>query len=318
MRALITGVGGFVGGFLAKHLIESGDEVFGTIYSGNARAYALPLTEIKTFQIDLSDTAKTIDLVNSIKPDVIYHLAGIAFVPEAEENFDRVLRSNVLATSNVVRAAHLLGRPTKVVFVSSAEVYGKVSPDQIPISEGVPPQPANNYSLTKLMSEEVVHRYARGNTISAVIVRPFNHIGPRQDPRFVASSFARQVAQIKLGIVPPVMKVGNLEAKRDFSDVRDIVRAYRLSATKGSGIYNLGVGHSCAVRLILETLVKFVDQKISIESDPSRMRGPEVPEIYSDCSKAFKDLGWKTEIPLERSLRDTFDFWVDFESKARS
>ncbi|NDC39640.1 MAG: NAD-dependent epimerase/dehydratase family protein, partial [Proteobacteria bacterium] len=223
---------------------------------------------------------------------------------------DRVLKINVGATNNLARACHLLERKTRFIFISSAEVYGRISPGDLPIREELSPNPANNYSLSKLMAEQVMRRYQQGGYVLPVIARPFNHIGPGQDVRFVASSFARQLAAISRGKNPPQIQVGNLSARRDFSDVRDIVRGYRLLAQKGEGIYNFGSGHAVPVSQVLDMLIKASGLTVSIVQDQSRMRAAEVPEIVGSHAKATRELGWKPEIALEQSLEDMFAHWV--------
>jgi GDP-4-dehydro-6-deoxy-D-mannose reductase len=167
------------------------------------------------------------------------------------------------------------------------------------------------------MAELVVERYGRQG-LKHSIARPFNHIGPGQDPRFVASNFALQLARVARGLTPPVLEVGNLEARRDFSDVRDIVRAYRLIATGHTGIFNLGSGRSYSIQDLLDTLIEISGCAVEIRQDKNRMRGPEVPELFGSSSRAEQVCGWKPEIPLRRSLEDTFRYWYDSLGKKAS
>jgi GDP-4-dehydro-6-deoxy-D-mannose reductase len=265
--------------------------------------------------VDITDAGSAAELIQRSRPEVVYHLAGISFVPEAEQNFDKTLLVNVGGTNNVLRQAHLFSKETKVVFVSSAEVYGQVKPDDLPIRESTPLRPANNYSLSKRMAELLAERYVRQGALKCTIVRPFNHIGPGQDPRFVASSFAQQLARIALGKAPAVMRVGNLEARRDFSDVRDIVRAYRLLAQGPDGVFNLGSGVPRSIQSLLDTLIRVSGVSVKVEQDPARMRGPEVPELFTSFAKAESAVGWKPSISFERSLEDIYRHWHDVESK---
>lgn len=304
MRALVTGASGFVGQHLVHHLLSCGDEVIGAIKPGQSAS--LPIEQIP---LDVTDSKSVLYLVGDVKPDVIYHLAGIAFVPSAEEDFSQALLVNVGGTNNVFRAAHLLDRGIKVIFVSSAEVYGRVTPKDIPVNESVPFRPANNYSLSKRMAELVADRYLNAGQISGVIMRPFNHIGAGQSNQFVASSFAWQLSQIAKGKREAVIKVGNLTPKRDFSDVRDIVSAYRLAAEKGSGVYNLGSGKAFEIQEILDTLIQISGLDVKIEQDPSRMRPSEVPTLYVDNSKAKQELGWTPMYSLKESLQEVYNYW---------
>jgi GDP-4-dehydro-6-deoxy-D-mannose reductase len=302
-RALVIGANGFVGRHLITHLKELGDEVVRAGLNGTGSL------EDDFLSVDITDSRSVRSVVQQIMPDVTYHLAGIAFVPEAEEDFDRVLRINVAGTANVVRQCHLLEKKTSLVFISSAEVYGSIKPEDLPLRETTPIKPNNNYSLSKRMAEMIVERYARAGHLSCCIVRPFNHIGPGQDRRFVTANFALQLARIAHGKADPILRVGNLEARRDFSDVRDIVRGYRLLSQTRGGLFNLGSGRASSVQTILDTLIEVSGVRVEIVQDPERMRGPEVPELYGSCVKIQEACGWAPEISLRRSLQDVYQYW---------
>lgn len=304
-RALVIGANGFVGRHLVTHLNELGDEVVRAGLNGGGSL------KDDFLSVDITDARSVRSVVQQVKPDVTYHLAGIAFVPEAEEDFDKVLRINVAGTANVVRQCHLLEKRTSLVFISSAEVYGSIKPDDLPLRETSPIKPSNNYSLSKRMAEMVVERYARADHLSCCIVRPFNHIGPGQDHRFVTANFALQLAKIAHGKADPVLRVGNLEARRDFSDVRDIVRGYRLLSQTRGGLFNLGSGRANSVQTILDTLIEVSGVGVTIVQDPERMRGPEVPELYGSCNKIHEACGWTPEIPLRQSLHDVYQYWSE-------
>ncbi|NLF24793.1 MAG: NAD-dependent epimerase/dehydratase family protein [Deltaproteobacteria bacterium] len=303
MRALVTGAGGFVGQHLVRHLLECGDEVMGVDMRA---APELIDTEYTFRELNVCDGEACARLIGDFKPEVVYHLAAIAFVPEAENNFDRTLSINVGGTNNIVRTCHLLHSGATVLYVSSAEVYGKFEPDKLPLTEEAPLRPANNYSLSKVMGELVLQRYAQDGYVRGVIVRPFNHIGPGQDGRFVASSFAQQLAQIAKGQAEPVLRTGNLEAQRDFSDVRDIVRGYRLVAQKGSGVYNLCSGRAVSIRSMLDMLIQISGLQVRMEKDPSRMRASEIPVMYGSFEKARRELGWQPDHSLESTLTEIY------------
>jgi len=314
MRALVTGAGGFVGRHLVCHLAECGDEVLGVDLQ-NPRNLVEGLSpelqkSVSSITLDISDFEKCSRVISEFKPDIIYHLAGIAFVPEAENNFDRALLVNVGGTNNIIRTCHLLQLGTTIVYISSAEVYGKISQEDLPLSEELQLKPANNYSLSKLMGELVAERYDRFGYVRTVIARPFNHIGPYQNDRFVVSSFAHQLARIAKGKSEPVIRVGNLEARRDFSDVRDIVRAYRLMALKGTGVYNLCSGSPHSIQFVLDTLLEISGLKVEILTDPARMRPAEVPELFGSYARAEKELGWKPEYDIKKTLNDVYDYWL--------
>jgi GDP-4-dehydro-6-deoxy-D-mannose reductase len=309
MRALVTGAGGFVGRYLVTHLQTHGDEVLGITLPDSGRD--MPC---ETDCFDILDLEACRRVISSFRPNVIYHLAGIAFVPEAEEDFQKALNINVMGTNNIFRVTHLLDLECKIIFISSAEVYGKITPSQLPITEDTPLAPANNYSLSKAMAELVAKRYSVSGKVSHVTVRPFNHIGPGQDSRFAVSNFARQLAQIKQKRMPPQISVGNLDARRDFTDVRDIVRAYRLAAVKGKGIYNFASGRSISVRSILDLLITVSGLNVEIKQDPSRIRPIEIPELYADITKAKNELGWQPEFEIRDTLQDIYNYWVEKEA----
>lgn len=310
MHALVTGAAGFVGGHLLDHLFTEGDKVTALVAPGTR-----PRHTVESSEVDITDYRKTLDCITSITPDVIFHLAGMAFAPSAESDFMGALTVNVGGTFNIVRAAHLLDREIPVVLVSSGEVYGRVSAQEVPVKETQPLRPANSYSLTKLMSEQVVSRFEGSSKLKLLTMRPFNHTGPGQNESFVCSNFAKQLAEMKLGKIPSIIRVGNLLPERDFSDVRDIVRAYRLAAVQGHGVYNLGSGTAVPVSKILNELISISGLDVKIESDPERVRPSEVPRLFADISKAERELGWRPKIPLRQTLSELYDFWLRELSK---
>ncbi len=305
MKALVTGATGFVGRHLVRHLLECGDEVLGTYLGEAPQDFPCQL-----LPLDITDSFRCQVLISEYKPDTIYHLAAIAFVPEAEKDFRRTMDINVTGAHNIYRACDVLQQRLSVVFISSGEVYGKVTPDQIPITELTPINPNNNYSLSKAMGELVALRYSTSGLIRPIVMRAFNHIGPGQHRSFVVSSFAEQLAQIKLGKLPPVVRVGNLEARKDFTDVRDVVRAYRLAAEKGAGIYNVGSNKAVAVQELLNTLIDISGVKVTVEIDPLRFRPVEIKEIRCSYEKASQELGWAPQISIRKSLEEAFNLWL--------
>lgn len=309
MRSLVLGAGGFVGTHLVSHLIGEGDDVFsGVQLPGRASVAGRQVV------VDITDPDSVAEAIDTAEPEIVYHLAGISFVPEAEEDFARTLRVNVGGTGHVAHQCAMSEQVRALVFVSSAEVYGAVEPTELPIREGTEPRPANNYSLSKRMAELIVERYGRTGDIRCAIARPFNHIGPGQDKRFVTASFALQLARIAHGLAPAVMQVGNLEARRDFSDVRDIVRGYRLLGLSGRGTFNLGSGRARAVQEVLDTLISISGLQVDIKKDPARLRGPEVRELYGSCDVIREACGWEPRVPFERSLEDVYRYWYDVVS----
>lgn len=297
MRALVTGAGGFVGRYLIEHLQSCGDQVIATSLSDPRE-----LPAVETLAFDVTDPQAAAEIVAKYRPEVIYHLAGISFVPEAESDFEQTLKINVLGTHNLARFCHLTQSGSTLVLISSGEVYGRVSAPDLPLTEQAAVAPANNYALSKAMAELALARYGALGQMRGVVVRAFNHIGPGQDGRFVAASFASQLAQIARQEVPPVIRVGNLEAKRDFTDVRDIVRGYRLAALKGHGVYNLGSGRAVAIKSLLHGLIDISGLRVEISEDPARMRAAEVPEIRCSYERAKRELGWEPQYDLRQTL----------------
>jgi len=305
VRALVFGAAGFVGKHLTEHLQGAGD----TVYLAGIRTSGTPVEN--EFAVDITDAAAVRRVIQEVEPDTVYHLAGIAFVPEAEGDFDRVLSINVGGTAHIIRECHELNARVNFVFASSAEVYGAINAADLPVTESAPARPKNNYSASKQMAELIVERYAREGRVQCSIARPFNHIGPGQEPRFVASNFALQLARIARGEAAPIIRVGNLEARRDFSDVRDIVRAYRLLSTSSGGTFNLGSGKAYSIQYLLDVLIGISGVEVTLETDPERMRGPEVAEVYTSLDKVQSLCGWSPVIPLERSLEDVYRCWFD-------
>lgn len=312
MRALVTGACGFVGGYLVRYLQESKDEVFATYLVKPSSG----LDGCQSAHLDICDPKQCADAVAAYRPEVIYHLAGLSFPPDAEKDFGRALAINVGGTFNVLNAAQQLGPTAKVVLISSAQVYGKSSAQLLPLRESAPLNPADNYSLSKVLTETTALRFSDKKYFSTIIMRPFNHIGAGQRQDFAVSNFAFQLAQIANGLKEPVLKVGNLAAKRDFTDVRDIVRGYRLAAEKGKGIYNLCSGVPVSMQEILERLIRISGLKVTLEQDASRMRASDTPELYGSADKAKEELGWTMRYDLDASLRHTYEHWLKFKDHA--
>lgn len=309
MKVLVTGAEGFAGEHLLSHLLEEGDETMATVFQKED----IPSMKEKGIdvvqQLDVTSLAACEAIVEDVKPEVVIHLAGLAFAPDSEKNFRMALDINVEGAYNILRAGHNLGFENRVIIVSSSEVYGKIPAGELPAREDGPIRPNHNYSLSKAMAELVAARFREGSRIQPIVIRAFNHIGPGQRNEFVASSFAYQLAEIDAGKRKPVMRVGNLSAERDFTDVRDIVRGYRLAAEKGQGMYNLCSGKAIPVQRILDTLIEVSGLDVTIEPDPERMRPSEVPILFGSNEKARQELGWTPAIPLETSLRDVFTYW---------
>ncbi len=311
MKALVTGAEGFVGRHLVRHLLEEGDETAATVFDE-----ARPLDErVWTTPCDVRDRDALESVINEFRPQAIYHLAALSYVPDALADPLPTHEVNALGTLNLLEAAARTCPACRVLYVGTSEVYGPRPPEMMPLVEETPPGPNNPYSKSKLAAEKYCADARRLLGLDVVVARPFNHTGPGQDERFVCSSFARQSAEISLGLREPVVEVGNLEARRDFSDVRDVARAYRLlvigGATGGAAasVYNICSGKAVAIETILEKLLARAGKEVELRCDPARMRPVDTPLYYGSHAKIEKAVGWRPEIDLDRTLGDLFNWW---------
>jgi len=319
VRVLITGYGGFAGGHLADELATNTDwQLWGTVFSAETEGVGDGATGARpgvvVVPVDLRDPRSTRALIESVAPQLVFHLAGQAFVPAAWADPWGTFETNVRMQINLLEAMARRapeGRPARVVVISSNEVYGTVPPDQLPIDERRPLAPANPYATSKAAQDLVAVQYGCSHGMDVVRVRPFNHIGPRQNDRFALPAFARQIAEIEAGARPARLDVGNLDAERDFTDVRDVVRGYRLAAALGRAgdVYNLGSGKPRSIRSLVETLLNLSRVAVEIAPDPARARPSEIPRTWCDASKARHELGWRAEIPFEQTVADVLDEW---------
>ena len=308
MRILITGAAGFVGGHLIQHLQTTTPdaELHGTTVTGYAGDQ---FPEVLFHEIDLRDSEHVTALLDSLHPDQVYHLAAQAFVPRSFEAPWETLENNVRSQLNLLLATIALRLTPRMLVVSSAEIYGPVSPDELPIDESAPFRPTNPYSVSKVAQDMLAYQYHASHDLPLIRVRPFNHFGPGQSERFVAPAFAMQLARIEAGKQEPVIKVGDLTASRDFTDVRDIVRAYHLLMTRGTpgDVYNVASGTVHSAQEILDTLLQISGVNVEVEVDPERLRPVEVPINYGSPHHLQKQTGWKPEIPFEQSLSDILE-----------
>ncbi len=309
MKALVTGACGFVGGYLTRELQGNGHTVLGALYSEKHNC------PTETVPLDITSREDCLKVLSAFKPDIVYHLAGMSFVPAAQKHFDKALETNVYGVYNILDALSELGLTSQFVLASSGEVYGIVRPEDLPLTELSPVRPANAYSLSKAMAEDTVRYFMRRSNSRCYIMRPFNHIGPGQNESFVTASFASQIASIAAGKSEPVMKVGNLEAVRDFMDVRDVVRAYAEVHTSEPGTYNLSSGSSVSIQAILDILLDISGVDVDVQQDPERMRPSEVPEVQGSFDKAYLTFGWKPEIDIETSLKDIYQSWLSYHQQ---
>ena len=311
VRALITGITGFAGGHLAAHLLARGDaEVYGV---ARDRGHKLDHFDspVPVVIADLRDPQAVEEVLLEVRPDHIYHLAAQAYVPTAWRDPWGTFENNVRPELNMLQVIVHRRLPARMLVVASNEVYGAVSPDQLPVKETTLLEPNNPYGVSKVAQDLLARQYFLSHGVDVIRARAFNHLGPRQSPQFVAANFARQIAEAEAGLREPVVRVGNLQAQRDFTDVVDVVRAYALLMEKGrSGeAYNVGSGQPRSVQSLLDTLLSLSSVKIRVERDPARMRPSDVPIIYGDITKLRTDTGWEATIPFEESLRRVLAYW---------
>ena len=288
MRAFVTGGHGFVGTWLRRHLDAEGDDV------------VAPTGE----EMDVTDEAAVAAAVTDAEPEVVYHLAGLAHVGRSWQEPAEFLRVNAGGTLSVLEAARRCATPPRVVVVSSAEVYGTVRPEQLPLTEQAPVRPVSPYAASKAAAEVLALQANLGHGTPVVVARPFNHIGPGQDPAFMVPGLATRILAARRNGTRTI-GVGNLEPRRDLTDVRDIVRAYRLLATAGQpgATYNVCSGRDLAVGEVLDRLLALTGAEVTAEADPALVRAVEVPVLRGDPSMLRTATGWAPAIPLDDTLR---------------
>lgn len=310
MRALITGITGFAGGHLAQILLDRGDTLIGVARHTQAGLEHLHQA-VTLISADLNDPAAVTSLLTDIRPEAIYHLAGQAFVPTAWADPWGTLENNIRPQLNILQAMIRQNSPTRLLIVASNQVYGEVEGGQLPINEDTPLRPNNPYGVSKVAQDMLGLQYHLSHGLDVLRVRAFNHIGPRQNPVFVAASFARQIAQIEAGVIEPTIRVGNLTAQRDFTDVTDVMRAYALLVVHGDSgeAYNVGSGQAHSIQHLLDVLLSYSDVSINIEQDPIRLRPSDVDSVYADISKLRAKTGWEPQVTFEDSLRSVLDYW---------
>ena len=310
MRSLITGVGGFAGSHLADHLVAqvgSSGEVWGCDLSGAPRPYHSPLLNL--LGADLRDPAAARDVVEQCQPGFIYHLAGQAFVGDSWSHPWETLENNLRAQVNLLEAVVASGLTPRILVVGSADEYGRTPGDRL-IDESFPLRPDSPYSVSKVGQDLLGLQYFLSYQLPIIRVRPFNHIGPRQSVKFVAADFASQIAAIEAGHQPAVMRVGNLAAGRDFTDVRDTVRAYALLLEHGEPgeVYNVGTGISHRIHDLLDVLLSLARIPIRVETDATRLRLNDLPDLVCDAGRLRRRTGWAPRYTFEESLRDLLDY----------
>lgn len=316
MKALITGITGFAGSHLAEYLLEHQPQVEVV----GIRRWRSPMANLENVvgkvaihECDLTDTVSVKTLIERTRPDFIFHLAAQSFVPTSWNAPASTLVTNIVGQANIFEAVRDVGIDPVIQLACSSEEYGYVKPDETPIKETNPLRPLSPYAVSKVTQDYLGYQYFMSYGLKVIRTRGFNHTGPRRGEVFVTSNFAKQVASIEAGLREPVIRVGNLDAIRDFTDVRDMVRAYWLAVTKGEPgqVYNICSGEGITIRELLDRLVALAGVEVKIETDPDRLRPSDVEVLLGDASRFHADTGWKPEIPFDQTLRDTLDYWRD-------
>lgn len=339
MRVLITGITGFAGSHLAEYILANhpGVEVFGgcrwrsrmehlrdlekhgklnnlverSVDSPESLAACLRPGTVTLLHADLTDSLSARRLIDAVRPDRIFHLAAQSFVPGSWNAPAMTVDVNVNGQINLFEAIRMAGIDPVVHIAGSSEEYGLVYPDEVPMKESNPLRPLSTYAVSKVAQELLGWQYFRSYGLKALTTRGFNHTGPRRGEIFVTSSFARQIAEIEKGLRPPVVMVGDLESKRDWTDVRDMVRAYWLALEKGEPgeVYNVGSGSTIRVADMLDTLLGMSTAKIDVVKDPTRFRPSDVKILWADATKFRSRTGWEPKIPFDKTMRDLLDYW---------
>jgi len=314
MRWLITGADGFVAGHLLPHLleVESDAQIFGMVWrDAPQESWPEDHPRIKVLPGELTDAQSMGEVVDQAQPEIILHLAAASSVARSWQDPEPAYQANILGQLHLLEAARTMKTLPTVVIASSAEIYGRDGHDGKPISEAAPLRPLSPYAVTKATQDIQAGQYHAAYGLPTVRLRLFNHTGPGRPPQFVASSFAKQLAEIERGLHEPVMHVGNLDVARDFTDVRDIARAWRLAALHGrpGEAYNVCSGHPTPIRRILELLLEKTSIKVEVRTDPSLLRTGEIQSLYGDRTLFCQATGWQPEIQLEQTLTDLLQWW---------
>ncbi|MBX9694069.1 MAG: GDP-mannose 4,6-dehydratase [Cyanobacteria bacterium] len=315
-RVLITGITGMAGSHLADLLLaEAPDyEIFGTKrWRSSLSNVAHMGDKVKFIDCNLTDNTACQKLIETVRPDYVFHLAAQSFVPDSWANPNATLSDNIMMQLHLFEAIRSVGIDPVIQIALSSEEYGKVLPSEVPVKENNPLRPLSPYAVSKVAQDMLAYQYNQSYGFKTIRTRAFNHEGPRRGEVFVTSNFAKQIAEIEAGLKPPQLKVGNLNAKRDWSDVRDVARAYWLSVqhcVPGED-YVIASGQSRSIQELLDFLLSQTKAKIEVVVDPDRLRPSDVELLQGDPSKFIKATGWKPRYTFEQTMTDLLEYWRD-------
>ena len=310
--ALVTGIGGFVGGYLTEHLVGQDVAVVGVIRPGGHRPSDLVgLGQVDVEELDLSDGDQVAACIERVQPNYIFHLAAQSFVPQSWSDPAGTIVNNIVVQLRVLEGALRANVHPRIVIAGSNEEYGMIRPDELPVRESNELRPVSPYAVSKVAQDMLAYQFYVSHKLHCVRMRPFNHTGPRQSSSFAVPGFARQVAEAEAGLREPIVHVGNLQARRDLTDVRDIVRGYYLAAIHGQAgeAYNLGSGLDVSMAEALQFFVTRSTRPLTVIDDPDRQRPADVPVTICDYSKFNALTGWRPRIPIERTFEDVLEYW---------
>lgn len=313
-RALITGITGFAGSHLAEFLLKEKIDVYGILrWRSKDNNIEKTRSQIHLEEADLLDAHSLYTIIEKIRPDFIFHLAAQSYVVSSWASPVNTLEVNVIGSANLFEAVRKAKLKTSIQIACSSEEYGFVYPNEVPISEKNPLRPLSPYAVSKIAMDYLGYQYYKSYGLRIIRTRGFNHTGPRRGEVFAESTFAKQIAEIEKGKREPIVWVGNLDAQRDYTDVRDMVKAYFLAAQKGDPgeVYNICSGKAWRISQVLDFLISLAKVKVSVKKDPKRMRPSDVPILIGDNKKFVKKTGWKPTIPMEKTLTDLLDYWRD-------
>ena len=310
MRFLVTGAAGFVGRHLTRQLLSGGHQVSGLVHPEDPAAKSLALG-VSVTPVDILDDGAVDHVIRDVAPEAIVHLAAFSNPEGSLKKATETLMTNIIGTQNLLAAALDSGGSPRVLLVGSSQQYGRVDTSEQPIREDRAQEPLTPYAVSKSSQELLGRLFFLSNNLSVYLTRSFNHTGPGQAEGYVCSSFARQVVEAEKGVREPIIRVGNLEARRDFTDVRDVARAYQaiLESGKAGRAYNVCSAKAVSIRDILETLIDLSGARVEVQVDPDRYHALDAPLLVGDRSRLREDTGWVPETSLRETLSDLLDDW---------